>query len=217
MLRLATLSLLVLATSLTTAQDTGIVGAWRLDPELSSPLPPDRQADERSRGGDEGRRRGGFGGGFGGRGGGGMSGGGRGPSENDLRRMRVLRRRLTEPPDRLTIVRDGARVLVTDGDGRSTAYTTDGRKEPRVTGDGEFTSKATLEGDAVVVEEDFGGGVRLTTRYAPILEGDEAQLEVTLKPDGLKVPGDGRGRPNRDGAGNGTPMTREVTRRYRRT
>lgn len=128
----------------------------------------------------------------------GMPGMGKGPSQEDMRRMGVVQRRVTEPPASLVIVRDGARVIVTDGDGRSVAYQTDGRKEDRVTGDGEFSSRARWEGEVLVVEEDFGGGVKLTTRAAPIVSENRERLEMTLKVDGLPKPPSRGGRPPED-------------------
>lgn len=114
-----------------------------------------------------------------------------GPSEDDMRRLRVIMRRVTEPPASLVIVRDAAKVIVTDGDGRTVSYIADGRKEDRLTGDGEFTSRAKFEGQVLVVQEDFGGGVKLTTRLAPIESENRPRLEVTLKAEGLpgRAPG----------------------------
>jgi hypothetical protein len=136
----------------------------------------------------------------------GMGGGG-GPSEKDMHRIRVIADRVSQPPASLTIVRDGAKVIVTDSDGRSVTYTTDGRKEERLTGDGEFVSRSRFEGDTLVIEEDFGGGVKLTTRATPVLSGDHEQLEVTLKAAGLpKRPGSsGGGRPPDEGGESRAP------------
>lgn len=212
----------VLALSTVHAQDGGIVGAWRLIPELSTPAPrpPGQGERPRERGPGGGRPPGG---GHGGRGGGmgmpGMPGGG-GPSEKDMHRLRVIMDRLTQPPASLTIVRDGAKVVVTDADGRSASYTTDGRKEERLTGDGEFVSRSRFEGDTLVIEEDFGGGVKLTTRATPVLSGDHRQLEVTLKAAGLpKRPGPpGGGRPpeaGEEGRGPRGPID-SATRVYER-
>jgi hypothetical protein len=83
----------------------------------------------------------------------------------------------------------------------------DGKKQERVTGDGEFTSKTRFDGTKLVIEDDFGGP-KLTTTYTPILEGGEIlRLQVTLKPDNL--PGAGRERlANRGGQGGPTTITR---------
>ena len=192
-------------------QTHSIVGAWRYNPELSTPVPPRPGDGERRRGG--GRPPGG-----GGRGGGipGMGRGG-GPSEEDMRRMQVIVRRVTEPPASLVVVRDGAKVIFTDGDGRTVSYKTDGKKEDRVTGDGEFSSKAKFEGEVLVVEEDFGGGIKLTTRVAPIVSENRERIEVMLKAAGLpKRPGGGGGRPPDGGNGGVRPQLESVTRVYER-
>jgi hypothetical protein len=145
-----------------------------------------------------------------------MPGLGRGPSPEDLRRRRVIVSRLTEPPASLVIVRDNARVIITDGDGRSVTYTADGRKEPRLTGDGEFTSRATFEGQVMVIKEDFGAGVTLTTRLAPTSVGGRERLEVSLKGNGLPKPPDHGGRPVETGGRPSAPPLSEVLRIYER-
>ena len=143
--------------------------------------------------------------------------GGGGPSEADMRRMRVIRDRLSQPPASLTIVREGARVTVTGADGRSVTYTTDGRKEERLTGDGEFVSRSRFEGDMLVIDEDFGDGVKLTTRATPVLSGDHEQLEVTLKATGLpKPPGGQRPDPNAWEGGTQRGPIDSATRIYER-
>lgn len=189
----------VTAAGLAHAQEHGITGAWRYNPELSTPLPPAPPEGQRPRSGGPGGGRP-PGGGGGGRGGG-MPGMGKGPSQDDMRRMGVVRRRMTEPPSSLVIVRDDAKVIVTDGDGRSVVYQTDGRKEERVTGDGEFSSRARLEGEVLVVEEDFGGGVKLTTRATPVWSENRERLEVTVTAAGLPKPPDRGGRPPEDQEG----------------
>jgi hypothetical protein len=191
-----------------------VVGAWRYNPELSTPVPQQPADGERRRGGGGGRPPGGGGGGRGG----GIPGMGRGggPSEDDMRRMRVIIRRVTEPPAALMIVRDGAKVVFTDGDGRTVTYVTDGKKEERVTGDGEFSSKARFEGDVLIVEEDFGGGVKLTTRVAPIVSENRERLEITLKAAGLPKRPNGGGPPPDGGNGGGRPQLESVTRVYER-
>jgi hypothetical protein len=149
---------------------------------------------------------------MGGRGGSGMPGMGRsGPSEDDMRRVRVIRRRLFEAPAQVVVVRDGDRVSMTDGEGRSVTYKADGRKEDRITGDGEFTSRAHLEGEVLAVEEDFGGGVKLVTRYAPIVSENRQRLEVSLEASGLPKPPAGANRP-----GGRTGPIDSVTRVYER-
>lgn len=146
----------------------------------------------------------------------GMPGMGRGgPSEDEMRRMRVIMRRVTEPPASLVIVRDGLKVVLTDGDGHTVTYLTDGRKEDRLTGDGEFTSRAKFEGDVLVIDEDFGGGVKLNTRVAPIVSENRERLEVKLKAAGLpKRPGGGG--PDAPDGGTGRGPIDSVMRVYER-
>jgi hypothetical protein len=196
--RLLSVSVL-LVTSALYAPDSGIAGVWRLAPELSTPAPRASSENERPR---ERPSSGGHSGGHGGIVGmPGLPGGG-GPSEKDMHRMRVIIDRLTDPPASLTIVRDGAKVIVKGDDGRSVSYTTDGRKEERLSGDGEFVSRAHFEGGTLVIAEDFGGGVKLTTHVAAVLSGDHRQLEVRLQATGLpKRPGPaGSRRPEDEGA-----------------
>lgn len=215
--RLAYLPLVVLACCLAAPvgaqnENGGIAGGWRYNPELSTPLPPVPPGGERQRGGPGGGRP--PGGGGGGRGGG-MPGMGRGgPSDDEMRRLRVIRWRVTEPPASLVIVRDGLKVIVTDGDGRTVAYLADGRKEDRLTGDGEFSSRAKFEGAVLVIDEDFGGGVKLTTRVAPMVSENRRRLEVKLTAAGLpKRPGRGGDTDARDG-GAGRGLLKSVTRVY---
>jgi hypothetical protein len=191
-MRLLACAAVVLLAVPSLAEERSIVGAWRLEPELSTPVPRPPADGERGRGSGGGYH------GGGGRGGGrppggggkGMPGMGGGPSEKDMRRVRVIMDRLTQPSALLTIVREATKVTVSDGDGRTATYITDGRKEERVTGDGEFVSRSHFEGNTLVIEEDFGGGVKLTTRVTPVLSGDHEQLEVTLQAAGLpKQPG----------------------------
>jgi hypothetical protein len=200
---LATALVLVTSLAVLSAQDTGIVGTWRLNTGLSTPLPPPPRVPASS-----GRP--------GAQSSGGLSsmipGMGRGPSDSDLRRMQVIQRRLFETPQTLTIVRDSARITFTDGEGRTLTLLADGKKQQRVTGDGEFESRAHFEGEVLVLEEDFGGGVKLLTRFAPIASDEEPRLEVTMKASGGPKPPT---RTERDGEGSRGP-TDGATRVYDR-
>ena len=181
-----------------------VIGAWTLNRDLTTMpdgdarKPPDGGRRGGSGGGGGGGGRGGRGGGFGGGGRGGL-GGGNAPNEEATHRVEVIRRRFTEMPLRLVITRNGDNVIIVDEIGRSQTLKADGKKQERVTGDGEFTSKTRFDGARLVVEEDFGGP-KLTTTYTPILEGEIPRLEVTLKTDNM--PGAGRERLQaRGGAG----------------
>jgi hypothetical protein len=113
-------------------------------------------------------------------------GGGMGrPSDEDLRKMEVIRRHLTDIPARLIVVREPQSVSITDANGKRMSYKADGKKQDQFTGDGEFTSRTRFDGDRLVVEEDFGGR-KITTTYTPILDGEKARLEVIVKPEGGK-------------------------------
>ena len=217
----------LLLTSPLPAAELEVTGAWKLNRELTT-LPSqgtDERRPEGGRPGGMGGRGGGGGGGgrggAGGRGGGGfggrggIGGGGDRPGEEEMRKVAVVRRRLSEVPERLIISRDGHSVTITDGFGRRYQMNADGKKQQRVTGDGEFKSKTRFEGARLIVEEDFDGP-KLVTTYTPLLEGgDIRRLEVKLKVEGL--PGAGRdrlaARSGQAGAG-GRGGPPEVTRIY---
>ena len=219
----------VLVTAPLPAADVAVTGAWKLNLELT-PMPSQGAAERRPEGdrpgGMGGRGGGGGGGGRGGAGGrgggaggfggrGGMGGGADRPGEEEMRKVTVVRRRLSEVPERLIISRNGHSVTITDGFGRSYQLNADGKKQQRVTGDGEFKSKARFEGARLIVEEDFDGP-KLATTYTPLLEGGEIRrLEVKLKIEGL--PGAGRDRlaaRNGQGGRGGRGGPSEVTRIY---
>lgn len=190
------------------AQDRATVqGEWLLNRELT-PAPPQRNGDSKP---PEGRRppagRGGAPGGGGPPGGfGGFGGGGRGPSEKEIRKLEVVRRRIEEVPQKLVISIDGTQVQIVDEFGRTTNLVADGKKQERVTGDGEFKSTTTLGGGRLVVEEDFGGP-KLTTTFERITTDGQGDLRVTLQIEGMP---EMRGRDgDRDGArGPRPPITR---------
>lgn len=194
------------------AAELTIVGAWTLNRDLTE-MPPDgeaRRMPEGGRGGG-GRGGGGRGGGIGGRGGLGGFGGANAPSDDDLRRVETIRRRLVEAPTRLIITKGADSVTITDGFGRSYTLRTDGKKQERVTGDGEFSSKTRFDGARLIVEDDFDGP-KITTTYTPLLDGGEiTRLVVTLKTD--RMPGAGRERLQRGRAG-GPSGAREIRRVY---
>ena len=169
-----------------TQEKTNVQGDWSLNRDLT-PTMPKRDDDVRR---PEGRRRpggrGGFpagGGGFGGGSGGEPGGGRRGPSEKEIRKIEVVRRRIDDAPQRLVISIEGTRVQLVDELGRTTNLVADGKKQERLTGDGEFKSVTRLEGARLVVEEDFGGP-KVTTTYERLTGDGESRLQVTLQIDG---------------------------------
>lgn len=136
------------------ATETGhaIVGAWRLNDELSEKMPaPGEQG-----GGREGRGGGGRGGGGGGFGGGGFGGGGRGGSgggsrnPEDMERRREAMRQILTAPVRMTITDTPSMVIVTTGEGTTTRLATDNRKiKDESTG---IERKTRWEGEKLVTE-----------------------------------------------------------------
>jgi hypothetical protein len=187
------------------AAELTVVGAWTLNRGLTTMPDRDERQPPEGRGG--GQRRGGRGGigGVGGRGGGfgGPGGfGGGAPSEADTHRMEAVRARLSEIPDRLIITKTPTSVTIVDGFGRTATLKIDGKKQPRLTGEGEFSSKTHFDGVKLIVEDDFDGP-KVTTTYEPILDGGEInRLVVTITVDNM--PGaararlEGRGRPGGD-------------------
>lgn len=186
---------LVISPLVGVTQEMGTVqGAWSLNRDLT-PAMPKRDDDVRR---PAGRRpaggRGGFpgGGGFGGRLGDGPGAGQRGPSEKEIRKLEAVRRRIEEAPQRLVISIDGTRVQLVDELGRATNLVADGKKQDRLTGDGEFKSVTKLEGGRLVVEEDFDGP-KVTTTYERLISGGESRLQVTVQIDGMPEGRGGRG------------------------
>lgn len=199
---LATALAALLIVSTGHAADLTVAGAWIINRDLTR-MPDERRPPD-ERGGDRERPRGPGGGGrggFGGVGGRGMGGfgGGNGPSDAEMHRLSAIRDRLTEIPEHLIITRSDTSVTIADGFGRTATLKTDGKKQPRVTGEGEFTSKTRFDGIKLVVEDDFSGP-KVTTTYEPVLEdGEIRRLIVTLKAENMPGAGreqlEGRGRP----------------------
>ena len=201
---------IVLALTLTAipqAFQLTIAGVWTLNRDLST-LPDERERPDAPRGG--GGRPAGQGG-LGGRGS--LLGlGGNSPSDDEVHRAQVIRRRLSEIPLRLIISRNGDSVTIVDEIGRSQTLKADGKKQDRLTGDGEFTSKARFEGAKLVVEEDFGGP-KLITTFSPLLEGGELpRLEVTMKAENM--PGAARARLGQRGGSTERPDPPGIRRVY---
>ena len=182
------------------AAELSIVGAWVLNKDLT-PMP-----DGAQRRPDEEGHRGPRGGGGGGRGGfsvPGMSGGSHEPSDAQIHKMEAIRDRLSEIPERLTITRGDNSVTIADAFGRTATLKTDGKKQPRLTGEGEFNSKTHFDGAKLVVEDDFNGPKVMTT-YEPILDrGEIRQLKVTVHVDNMGGPGGGGGGAHPGGGGGG--------------
>jgi hypothetical protein len=189
------------------AAELTIAGAWTLNRDLST-MPDERDSPKAPRSG--GGRTAGLGG-IGGRGNT-LGRGGNSPNDDEMHKAQVIRRRLTEIPLRLIINRNGDSVTFVDEIGRSQTIKADGKKQDRLTGDGEFTSKARFEGARLVVEEDFGGP-KLITTFTPLLEGGELpRLEVTMKAENM--PGAGRARLGQRAGSTNRPERPGITRVY---
>jgi hypothetical protein len=183
-----------LATTLARADATSvaIVGQWVLDKDLSDlPTSSNQRSDDGSGRGERGRgrgygggRRGGFGGGYG-------SGrstdrdGGR--SEDGARRAEAVRAIMTGA-DRLTITATDSMVIVTDGGGRTTRLSLDGKKiKDESTG---LERKTKWDGAKLVTEISGAGPGTITQTYQ--IDPEHQHLTITVQP------------PSR----NGTPMPR---------
>ena len=127
-------------------------------------------------GGGRGGGRGGFGGGHGGRwgGGDGAAGGGTRPDGEGSGAMRSF----FEPPQTLTIDRNGEEIAVNDGE-RILILHPDGRKAKSDDGRTEIT--AQWRGEELVVESKMDRG-KITTVYMAV--PDKHQLDVTSRFEG---------------------------------
>jgi hypothetical protein len=202
-----TIVLALALTAIPQAAELTITGAWTLNRDLST-IPDERETPQAPRGGG-GRPA--SQGGIGGRGS--LLGlGGNSPSDEEMRHAQAIRRRLSEIPLRLIISRSGDSVTFVDEIGRSQTLKADGKKQDRLTGDGEFTSKARFEGARLVVEEDFGGR-KLIMTFTPLLEGGALpRLEVTMKAENM--PDAGRARLGRRAGSTERPEPPEIRRVY---
>ena len=83
-----------------------------------------------------------------------------------MRRIGVVRRRMTEPPASLVIVRDGVKVIVTDRDGRSVAELMDAGRH--LLGRAQVMDGVPEMIAEVQVEGTFPDGTKLVTIHHPI-------------------------------------------------
>jgi hypothetical protein len=180
------------AQSSTTHPD--FTGAWKLNPEKT-----DRPAEQSMEGSNgTGHRRpvggvqpGGMGGGGGhrpgGMGGGGGYGGGSGRMDpEEMAKIREALRLAMLMPERLTIVRNDAGFLLTDGDGVSHTLTPDGKSTKSESGAIKVETKAKWEDATLVVERKFDGGVKATDRYS--MTESPRQLFISTKIESSRMP-----------------------------
>ena len=169
-----------------TTESSDIIGAWQNNADLTEK--PAQPGGGEQRGG--GRQPPG-----GVMPGGGMTGGGRGPGlggppgegrgGKDAERMERVRAAMDaamEVPQRVTIARSEAGIVITDGDGVSRTLTPDGKTYKSALNGQRVDVKAKWDRARLVVERSFGGGVKLTHEYAVTVH--PRQLIVTTKMEG---------------------------------
>jgi hypothetical protein len=172
----------------TPAMRDGVIGAWKLEKNLSDAQ--DRAAGRRGgppgggMGGGGGMPPGGMGGG-GGRGGGmggfpgsgggggmpgGMPGGmgGRGGEGGQSGRDSAAVMAMLQPATGMTIVSADGAVIVTNSDGVSRKFITDDKKNELLTGDGVIKYKAKWSGPTLIIESELDKGPKVTITYIPM-------------------------------------------------
>ena len=192
---LPTVAVLAALSAAPAAQDRAdLTGAWKLNPELTAQaelrLTGDRAAIAGRRAPIGGSGPVGMGGS--GRSPGGMGGGSgyTGPRENpeEVAKAREAMRLAMLFPERLTIVREGTDLVVTDGQGASHRWKVDGKTVRSEAGALTIDTKVKWEGAVLVVERKFEGGVKAIDRYA--VAANPRQLTITSKIESSKLPGD---------------------------
>jgi hypothetical protein len=178
--------------ALSVAQDRAdITGVWKLNADLTTAARQEGASDRPS----YGERRAPLGGGPAGMGGvgrgpatgGGYSGGGRADPE-DVAKAREGLRLAMLTSDELTIVRKGNAYVVTDANGASHTWTTDGKTTKSEVGALTVETRIKWDGPALVVERKFEGGVKATDRYT--VSGNPRKLLIASKVQNTKIPGD---------------------------
>jgi hypothetical protein len=114
------------------------------------------------------------------------SGGGRRNAEEASKAREGMRLAALVPP-KLTIVRDGASWIVSDGAGVSLRLTP-GKTEKTEMGALTVETKARWDGPTLVVERKFEGGVKTKEHYT--VSADPRRLVIVSKIESSSVPGD---------------------------
>jgi hypothetical protein len=125
----------------------------------------------------------------------GMGGGGRGPTDvgggrrhsEEMAKAREGMRLASLVPDKLTIVRDGATLVVTDGSGLVTRLTP-GKTEKTEIGALTVEIKARWHDATLVVDRKFEGGVKATDRYS--ITADPRRLVIVSKVENTEAIGE---------------------------
>lgn len=190
---------------------SALLGGWSLNRELSASAPAPEDAG-RGRGygepgggrpGGPGGRQGGPGGGFGGPSGGlgGPSGGFGGPGggfggpgggpggpgggfdPKKIEAAMAIMRELMTPSAHVVVTGDSEIVTLTDADGRSARYATNGKKEKHQFSNASVETKTTWESGQLRQELSLPEGMK-ALRVFSVTEGDTTQLIVTITPQG---------------------------------
>jgi hypothetical protein len=171
------------------AERPPIMGAWKLNHELST-RPQTGQMPDRGSPGERDRGAGGRepgSGGMGGMGGGrrgGMGGrsgdyGGGRPDEAQMRQSRELVQEVMTAPESFAITGKPGVVTFTDPDGRVRHYATDGKTEKHQLDTGVVDVKTRWNGGDLVMEIGLSQGMTLVQKYA--VDPATHQLAVTLQ------------------------------------
>jgi len=160
-----------------------LTGRWRMNPDLSDPMPapPADRADARPGGGRPGGGMGGRGGMGGGRGGGAMPGSRRGgdrPDPEQMARTRDAMRAVLEAPAEMIVTRHEDEVVFTSGTGEIIRVLVTGRKMKTTAGGAEHEVKAAYKAGTLTIERDFGR-VKVLDTYR--ISADGRQLERVTK------------------------------------
>lgn len=187
-------------------QRASYYGGWTLNKDLSASGPTPDGGERGGRGrrgpgggfGGPGGGRGGPGGGFGGPAGGGPGGpggglggprggfGGPGGRNFDPQKMdeaMAVMREVMTPTTRWMITGEAGVVTLTDADGRSSRYTTDGKKEKHQLSNAAIETKSRWENGQLRQELSLPAGMKALRVFA-VVQGETPQLVVTVSPQG---------------------------------
>jgi hypothetical protein len=177
-------------------------GAWTYNADLSDS--PDRvgfgstdSGSGSSGGGAGGYGGGGGGGGYGGGGmgrggfggmgrGGGMRGGGMGGGQSQLSpedraKMLEVVAEVRNPSPSLTMTQNKDTLAITDAQGVTRTYRTNGKKDKQKFDAGTVDSKTTWDGSRLVTEYDLAGGRKVTYTYSLVSPTRQLLIEQSLQ------------------------------------
>jgi hypothetical protein len=173
-----------------------LAGTWRLNrDESDDPVARLRTVQEGRPGGEgEGGDRGGFPG-FGGRGRGRGGGGGRGgegmggaPGGGNRAAMQEGMAMLRQATERLSLTQSDTAVMFTTDLGWSRAFRTDGKTVKEQMGRGTVKIKARWQGANLVIDRDWGSGVKLSETYFRAPETGQLYVIVAFKTPRMSEP-----------------------------